>query len=90
MRVVVAEDSVLLREGLVRLIEDEGALVVAAVPLRVSPHERAPTIHPIVSGAAVWIENRQTRWTLVRATDERLGWVPNETLAPIGNYLTSR
>ena len=31
MRVVVAEDSVLLREGLVRLIEDEGALVVAAV-----------------------------------------------------------
>ena len=30
-RVVVAEDSVLLREGLVRLIEDGGASVVAAV-----------------------------------------------------------
>jgi DNA-binding NarL/FixJ family response regulator len=31
MRVVVAEDSVLLREGLVRLIEDGDATVVAAV-----------------------------------------------------------
>jgi hypothetical protein len=66
------------------------ALIVTAVPLRVSPHERAPTVHPITSGAAVWIEERQTAWTLVRSTDERLGWVPNETLAPIGNYLTSR
>ncbi len=31
LRVVIAEDSVLLREGLVRLIEDSGALVVAKV-----------------------------------------------------------
>jgi DNA-binding NarL/FixJ family response regulator len=31
LRVVIAEDSVLLREGLVRLIQDGGAIVVAAV-----------------------------------------------------------
>lgn len=31
LRVVIAEDSVLLREGLVRLIEDSGAIVVARV-----------------------------------------------------------
>ncbi len=31
LRVVIAEDSVLLREGLVRLVEDSGAEVVAAV-----------------------------------------------------------
>ena len=31
LRVVIAEDSVLLREGLVRLVEDSGATVVAAV-----------------------------------------------------------
>lgn len=31
MRVIVAEDSTLLREGLVRLLEDEGHQVVAAV-----------------------------------------------------------
>jgi DNA-binding NarL/FixJ family response regulator len=31
LRVVIAEDSVLLREGLARLIEDSGGLVVAAV-----------------------------------------------------------
>ena len=31
LRVVIAEDSVLLREGLVRLVEDSGAVVVAAV-----------------------------------------------------------
>jgi DNA-binding NarL/FixJ family response regulator len=31
LRVIVAEDSVLLREGLVRLIEDSGASVVASV-----------------------------------------------------------
>ena len=31
LRVVIAEDSVLLREGLVRLIEDSGAVVVAKV-----------------------------------------------------------
>ena len=66
------------------------ALIVAAIPLRGAPHERAPTIHPIASGAAVWIEDRQAAWTLIRATDERLGWVPNETLASIGNYLTPR
>ncbi|MDT7633791.1 MAG: hypothetical protein QOI50_5721, partial [Pseudonocardiales bacterium] len=31
MRVVLAEDSVLLREGLIRLIEEAGCQVVAAV-----------------------------------------------------------
>jgi DNA-binding NarL/FixJ family response regulator len=31
LRVVIAEDSVLLREGLIRLIEDAGSVVVAAV-----------------------------------------------------------
>ncbi|HEY2095775.1 MAG TPA: response regulator, partial [Pseudonocardia sp.] len=31
MRVVLAEDSVLLREGLVRLLEEAGCRVVAAV-----------------------------------------------------------
>ncbi|SDY84412.1 DNA-binding response regulator, NarL/FixJ family, contains REC and HTH domains [Geodermatophilus africanus] len=31
MRVVIADDSVLLREGLVRLLEEEGSAVVAAV-----------------------------------------------------------
>jgi len=31
LRVVIAEDSVLLREGLVRLLQDSGAIVVAAV-----------------------------------------------------------
>ncbi len=31
LRVVIAEDSVLLREGLIRLIEDSGGMVVAAV-----------------------------------------------------------
>ncbi len=31
LRVVIAEDSVLLREGLVRLVEDSGSTVVAAV-----------------------------------------------------------
>jgi len=31
LRVVIAEDSVLLREGLIRLIEDSGAIVVARV-----------------------------------------------------------
>ena len=32
MRVVIAEDSVLLREGLTRLLAEEGLDVVAAVP----------------------------------------------------------
>ena len=32
MRVVVAEDSALVREGLVRLLRDGGIDVVAAVP----------------------------------------------------------
>src|SRR4029079_448868 len=31
MRVVIAEDSVLLREGIVRLLEEEDCVVVAAV-----------------------------------------------------------
>ena len=31
MRVVIAEDSVLLREGIVRLLEEENCTVVAAV-----------------------------------------------------------
>jgi DNA-binding NarL/FixJ family response regulator len=32
MRILICEDSVLLREGLVRLLEDAGHLVVAALP----------------------------------------------------------
>ncbi len=34
MRVVIAEDSVLLRDGLVRLLEDHGFEVVGAVRRR--------------------------------------------------------
>lgn len=32
MRILICEDSVLLREGLVRLLEDAGHQVVAALP----------------------------------------------------------
>src|SRR5215472_12003499 len=32
MRVVIAEDAALLREGLIRLLEDRGHVVCAAVP----------------------------------------------------------
>ena len=32
MRILICEDSVLLREGLVRLLEDAGHTVVAALP----------------------------------------------------------
>ena len=45
LRVVIAEDSVLLREGLTRLIEDSGAIVVAKVgdgPSLVRGVRRAP------------------------------------------------
>ncbi|HEX5857631.1 MAG TPA: response regulator, partial [Microbacterium sp.] len=32
MRILICEDSVLLREGMVRLLEDAGHRVVAAIP----------------------------------------------------------
>lgn len=48
MRVVLAEDSVLLREGLVRLLEEAGCVVVAAVgdgdALRVAVDEHRPDV----------------------------------------------
>lgn len=48
MRVVLAEDSILLREGLVRLIEESGAQVCAAVgdgdALRVAVAEHLPDL----------------------------------------------
>ena len=65
-------------------------MLVTEVPLRVSPHERAPTIRPLQAGSAVWIEDRQPAWILIRATDDQLGWVPDQTLAPIGGYLSPR
>ena len=49
LRVVIAEDSVLLREGLVRLVEDSGATVVAAVGDGPSLVDAVDTHRPDVS-----------------------------------------
>ncbi|MDR1077573.1 MAG: DNA-binding response regulator, partial [Propionibacteriaceae bacterium] len=46
MRLVVAEDSVLLREGLVRLLEEAGHEVVAAVGGADALIEAVPTCRP--------------------------------------------
>lgn len=48
MRILICEDSVLLREGLVRLLADDGHDVVAALPdasgLDAAVHDTAPDL----------------------------------------------
>ena len=54
MRILICEDSVLLREGLVRLLEEEGSAVVAAVIASavLSPMCRSGTSRPSVTASA--------------------------------------
>jgi tetratricopeptide (TPR) repeat protein len=60
------------------------AIVVDAIPLRLSPHGRAPEITPVEGGSAVLIVGRVPGWLLVRAAGEREGWVPNDAVATVG------
>lgn len=46
MRILICEDSVLLREGLVRLLEDSGHSVVAALPDTADLHEKVAETTP--------------------------------------------
>ena len=65
MRVVIAEDSVLLREGLARLLADGGIEVVAQVgdgPGLVGLRDRVEAL-----GGRLWVQSAIEAGTTVRA-----------------------
>ncbi len=55
-------------------------IVLTDTPLRVSPHERAPTVAPTAPGTAVWLGRPQGQWVLVEAPGESEGWLPRQAI----------
>jgi DNA-binding NarL/FixJ family response regulator len=86
VRVVIADDSVLLREGLVRLVEEEGCEVVAAVgdgPALV----RAVVEHrPDVAVVDVWMPPTHTDEGLRAAVEARAA-VPGTGVLVLSQYV---
>jgi len=60
------------------------AIVLDPVPLRLSPHGRAPVLAPVEGGSAVRLVRLRPGWVLVRAPDGREGWLPAAAVAAIG------
>jgi hypothetical protein len=69
--------------GLHQWYREPLAILTDAVPLRLSPHGRAPEIAPLVAGAAVRPLRADGGWRLVEGPDGRAGWVPAEALASV-------
>ena len=86
LRVVIAEDSVLLREGLVRLIEDSGAVVVARVGDGPSLVEAVVEHRPDVSVVDVRMPPTQ-RDEGLRAAIEARRRVPGSPMLVLSQYV---
>jgi tetratricopeptide (TPR) repeat protein len=60
------------------------AVVRQTVPLRVSPHGRGSAVATLNAGQAVMTLREQRGWKLVRDPADRLGWVPDSAVVPVG------
>lgn len=86
MRVVIADDAVLLREGLVRLVEENGHTVVAAVGDGPSLVEAIKQHRPDVSIVDVRMPPSHTDEGL-RAAVEARGAVPGTPILVLSQYV---
>ncbi|HEY0697660.1 MAG TPA: response regulator transcription factor [Micromonospora sp.] len=86
MRVVIADDAVLLREGLVRLVEEHGHTVVAAVGDGPSLVEAAARHRPDVCIVDVRMPPTHTDEGL-RAAVEARGRVPGRPVLVLSQYV---
>ncbi|MFI1995800.1 response regulator [Actinoplanes sp. NPDC020271] len=86
MRVVIADDAVLLREGLVRLVEENGHTVVAAVGDGPSLVEAIKEHRPDVSIVDVRMPPSHTDEGL-RAAVEARGAVPGTPILVLSQYV---
>ena len=86
MRVVIADDAVLLREGLVRLVEENGHQVVAAVGDGPSLVEAIAEHKPDVSIVDVRMPPSHTDEGL-RAAVEARGRVPGSPILVLSQYV---
>jgi tetratricopeptide (TPR) repeat protein len=59
-------------------------VVRESVPLRVSPHGRGSVVAMLNAGQAVVMLRGQRGWSLVRDPADRLGWVPDSEVVPVG------
>jgi hypothetical protein len=57
------------------------AIVAETVPLRVSPHGRAPGSRELPIGTALHPLQRRPGWALVRAATGEVGWIANDQVA---------
>src|ERR1700710_2998622 len=86
MRVVIADDAVLLREGLIRLVEENGHTVVAAVGDGPSLVEAVADHKPDVSVVDVRMPPSHTDEGL-RAAVEARGLVPRSPVLVLSQYV---
>jgi tetratricopeptide (TPR) repeat protein len=59
------------------------AIVLDQIPLRLSPHGRAPAVAPLEAGSAVRVLRQQRGWVLVRGSQSTEGWLPSDDIAAI-------
>src|SRR3954464_13695883 len=86
MRVVIADDAVLLREGLVRLVEENGHTVVAAVGDGPALVDAVATHKPDVSIVDVRRPPSHTHEGL-RAAGQARGLVPGSPILVLSQYV---
>jgi DNA-binding NarL/FixJ family response regulator len=86
MRVVIADDAVLLREGLVRLVEENGHTVLAAVGDGPSLVQAIATHRPDVSIVDVRMPPTHTDEGM-RAAVEARGLVPGSPILVLSQYV---
>jgi DNA-binding NarL/FixJ family response regulator len=86
MRVVIADDAVLLREGLIRLVEENGHTVVAAVGDGPSLVDAIAEHKPDVSIVDVRMPPSHTDEGL-RAAVEARGRVPGSPILVLSQYV---
>lgn len=89
MRIVIAEDAVLLREGLVRLLADEGHEVTAAVSDALALVEAVGRDHPAICIVDVRMPPTFTDEGLRAAIEIRAKW-PDTAVLVLSQYVEER
>jgi len=89
MRIVIAEDAVLLREGLVRLLADEGHEVTAAVSDALALVEAVGRDHPAICIVDVRMPPTFTDEGLRAAIEIRTRW-PETAVLVLSQYVEER
>lgn len=69
--------------GLARWYQRPLAVITADHSIAVSPHELAPAVFPVQVGSVVSLITQAGNWSMVRASNGQVGWLPREVVEPL-------